>query len=159
MEEVIKDNNAAEDFRQALKENFIKYHYYMDTDDLIGNLFYTFKRNLIPAEEISFSLVNKYLDLLKDELIEKNVDIVFLKTKEENNKVFSENTMLYEILEDNSGVRLNNDVTLIQLINRYHKYIQSEVIKTILDPKVMAKTIDMYNEENIKKMVLKKKKD
>ena len=159
MEEIIKDDKAAEEFRKALNETFIKYHYYMDIDDLIGNLFYTFKRNLIPVEEISFELVNKYLVLLKDELLEKNVDVVFLMSKEETDKVLSENTMVYERLEDNSGVRLNNDVTLIELITRYHRYMQSEVIETILDSEVMSKTIDMYNEENIKKLVLKKKKD
>ena len=155
MEETIKVSN---EFKQAIKNPFAKY-YYLDMGDLVSNLFYTFKRNLIPAKEISFNLVDKYSDLLKEELSKKNIEIVFLLSREETNKFFDENMMLYERLEDNKGIKLKEDITLKELITKYHGYLPIEILETIVDPEVMVKVIDMYNEENIKKLVLKKKKD
>lgn len=161
-EDIIK---AIEEREKRLKENLpitgddVKLYkkYRLEIDELVGNLFFTLKKNLIPAKEVSFNLIEDYGDLLKNKLKDKNINVLLDLSRDNTIKFLAENRNLYTISEDNSSIIINDNTTLETLINKYHGYLPLDILLVILDGNVMSKTVEMYNNDNIKKLILKKK--
>jgi len=123
-------------------------YYSFSNDDLIGNIFFTLKKNLIYTNKISLDLVDKYKDILTDIFNMKYMKVLFKNTTDEN----IDEEKIYTI-DENKDIILNDNITLEYLIDKYQSVLPLDILLVILDSNVVAQLIKEYNNDNVKKLI------
>lgn len=94
-----------------------KEYYYLDLGDLAYNLFYILMKNGSDIKEVSFSQLTKYKEIIKKEAKIKNMELVFLLSRDETTKFFMYNEFTFAKGEDNNSIVLQDGITPYHLMN------------------------------------------
>lgn len=153
---------AGEEEREKEEEVYIKEQpkYYLYFEDLVGNLFYTFKMNLISDNKVSYSLIEKYGEIIKEEASKDKIEINIVPSKENHQQFFDKYSDFYKETEDNNGIVLIKDITIFKLSN-IHNINNLPIDESVVLSKteVTSRLIEAYEEEKNVKINIKRRND
>lgn len=126
--------------------------YNLYTDDLVGNLFLTLKRNNIETDKVSFELIEEYINILKEELRKKGINLSIHCSRNETNDFLERKNNLYRRCDN--YIEYVGDVPVEQLFEMYIGYLPLVVCSVIVSEYVVNTVIEKYNAE--KRKVIKR---
>ena len=128
-----------------------KEYYYLDLGDLAYNLFYILMKNGSDIKEVSFSQLTKYKEIIKKEAKIKNMELVFLLSRDETTKFFMYNEFTFAKGEDNNSIVLQDGITPYHLMN--HSALLPLDVNILLSGENLEKeTLDMMNVKSEKEV-------
>ena len=143
---------------QNKKINNNKQKYEIGFDEIINNLFYIFASQNMNVREISYDLVEKYTQLLKEKSKNKvsvhHFSFIFLR------KYLVDNADMYKDSKDHKKIVLDGIVTdssIVKLVSKQHAKLPMDVYEVMFDLDTYMKIIELYGQEEEKANIKTKK--
>lgn len=145
------DDASLNSITEELEEKTDKM-YFFGLEDLVGNLFYIFKKNKLNIKEVPYKLIEEYADMLKDKFLENKTAAVFTLSRSDTIDFLNYNKDLYEEIQinDSKGISMIKDLSEKEFIEKYHTNLIIDALMVFLDEEIAAKIIDKYNESKEK---------
>lgn len=165
LDEILEDervkrhiNNKIVEQSQNKKTNNNKGKYTIGFDEIINNLFYIFASQNMNVREISYDLIGKYTQLLREKSNGKVAVHPFSNVGVR--KYLIDNSDMYKDSKDHKKVVIDGIITdpsIVKLVSKQHVRLPIEVYEVMFDLDTYIKVIELYGEEDIKQNVKTKK--
>ena len=120
--------------------------YTLDLETIVGNLFYTLKRNGYDTKKLSYSFIEQYADIIKNSLEEKGKQLFLNLSRDLKRQFLQDRRNIYGEC-DNKYIVLVKDLTVEELVHRYVGWLPFVIYSTVTNEEVIEKTIELYNLE------------
>lgn len=135
-----------------------KKRYCFEAEDLIGNIFYIYKKRGIYENKISYDLMEKFICILAEKFTEKEIKTEFVLSSTNITRFLNDNeTSFEESTLGKKGIIKTQYFTLSELAQKYHSKIPSNILEVLLDEEVHNNLIEAYQEERKEKLLVKKR--
>ncbi len=119
---------------------------YIDFRDLIGGLVTLLYNNGIKTKKISYTLIDKYANILLEKLTQDKYDVNFILTDHNIGVFFYANSEYFEEAKDDGCVNILTNLDDV-LVDKYRPVLLQKMNNIFLDKEVVSKTLDAYKEE------------
>lgn len=116
--------------------------YYLDLGDLSKNIFYILTKNKSDINEVSFSQIGGYKDIIKKEAEKQDINLEFVLSRDETIRFFNYNSYMFDRGENNNSIVLREGVTPYHL--KYHNSgLPLDVTLLLSSENVEKETLDL----------------
>ena len=116
--------------------------YYLDLKDLANNLFYVLTKNKSDINEVSFSQIGGYKNIIKKEAEKQDINLEFVLSRDETIRFFNHNSYMFDRGENNNSIVLREGVTPYHLM--YHNSgLPLDVTLLLSSENVEKETLDL----------------
>lgn len=121
--------------------------YYLDLGDLIKNIFYILTKNKSDINEVSFSQIGGYKDIIKKEAEKQDINLEFVLSRDETIRFFNHNSYMFDRGENNNSIVLREGVTPYHLM--YHNSgLPLDVTLLLSSENVEKETLEIMGVKN-----------
>ena len=139
-------------------DQIYKERYSFEAEDLIGNMFYIFKKHGIYENKISYDLIENFICILGEKFTKERIKVEFVLSSNNITRFLNDNEDSFEeSIIGKKGIVKTKTFTLEELSKKYHSRVPYNVLKVLLDEEIHTKLIESYNNERREKLLTKKR--